>query len=357
MAFPAIDGNAVLDHTKVLASDEFEGRAPGTQRRGADGGLHHRPVQEGRPEAGQSGRHVRPEGADGRHLDGPEGDARRSAAARRQQTLKWRDDFVAWTKRVADTVSVRQVRRGVRRLRRAGARVRLGRLQGRRPARARRWWCWSATRRSPIRRTRPKLDPKMFGGRAMTYYGRWTYKYEMGQKMGAAARAHRARDRAGRVPVRRRAGEDGRAVQPGRARQEHEPGGGRRLDHARPGEEAVRARPGKDFEAAKKAAAHAGVQAGAARRDGVGDAAQHHSHDRLAQRRREGRGQRPGAEGRVRDLHVALGSLRHRRAGERRQGVPRRRGQRDGHRRHDRTRPRVRGDAGRRRSARSCCSP
>ena len=30
VAFPAIDGNAVLQHTKILASDEFEGRAPGT---------------------------------------------------------------------------------------------------------------------------------------------------------------------------------------------------------------------------------------------------------------------------------------------------------------------------------------
>ena len=29
--FPAIDGNAVLEHTKVLASDAFEGRAPGTK--------------------------------------------------------------------------------------------------------------------------------------------------------------------------------------------------------------------------------------------------------------------------------------------------------------------------------------
>src|SRR5512140_1779342 len=32
-----------------------------------------------------------------------------------------------------------------------------------------------------------ELDPKMFGGRAMTYYGRWTYKFEMGEKVGAAA--------------------------------------------------------------------------------------------------------------------------------------------------------------------------
>jgi Zn-dependent M28 family amino/carboxypeptidase len=31
-----------------------------------------------------------------------------------------------------------------------------------------------------------KLDPAMFGGDAMTYYGRWTYKYEMAAKLGAA---------------------------------------------------------------------------------------------------------------------------------------------------------------------------
>jgi Zn-dependent M28 family amino/carboxypeptidase len=32
-----------------------------------------------------------------------------------------------------------------------------------------------------------KLDDKMFGGKAMTYYGRWTYKYEIASSMGAAA--------------------------------------------------------------------------------------------------------------------------------------------------------------------------
>ncbi len=31
-----------------------------------------------------------------------------------------------------------------------------------------------------------KLDPKMFGGKAMTYYGRWTYKYEIAAEKGAA---------------------------------------------------------------------------------------------------------------------------------------------------------------------------
>jgi Zn-dependent M28 family amino/carboxypeptidase len=32
----------------------------------------------------------------------------------------------------------------------------------------------------------PLPDEKMFGGRAMTYYGRWTYKYEQAARLGAA---------------------------------------------------------------------------------------------------------------------------------------------------------------------------
>ena len=37
-----------------------------------------------------------------------------------------------------------------------------------------------------IRRIPAKLDPKTFGGNAMTYYGRWTYKFEEGARKGAA---------------------------------------------------------------------------------------------------------------------------------------------------------------------------
>jgi hypothetical protein len=39
----------------------------------------------------------------------------------------------------------------------------------------------------PLDPARPDdLDPKMFGGRAMTYYGRWTYKFEKAAELGAA---------------------------------------------------------------------------------------------------------------------------------------------------------------------------
>ncbi len=32
----------------------------------------------------------------------------------------------------------------------------------------------------------PQSEPKLFGGKAMTYYGRWTYKYEEAERQGAA---------------------------------------------------------------------------------------------------------------------------------------------------------------------------
>jgi Zn-dependent M28 family amino/carboxypeptidase len=32
----------------------------------------------------------------------------------------------------------------------------------------------------------PASEPALFGGKAMTYYGRWTYKYEQGERLGAA---------------------------------------------------------------------------------------------------------------------------------------------------------------------------
>jgi Zn-dependent M28 family amino/carboxypeptidase len=39
----------------------------------------------------------------------------------------------------------------------------------------------------PVTNAKGELDPAVFGGRAMTYYGRWTYKYEIAAEKGAAA--------------------------------------------------------------------------------------------------------------------------------------------------------------------------
>jgi Zn-dependent M28 family amino/carboxypeptidase len=184
-AYPAIDGKAVLEHTKTLASDEYEGRAPGT--RGEDLTVAY--ITDQFKKAG-----LKPGNPDGTYVQkvpmvGIVTDQKAVLSFRRggkEQKLAWRDDFVAWTTRVTETVSLDKsdvvfVGYGVQApefnwddykgLDLAGKTMVV--LIGDPPV--------------PDPANPTELDPKMFDGRAMTYYGRWTYKYEMGQKMGAAA--------------------------------------------------------------------------------------------------------------------------------------------------------------------------
>ena len=111
-----------------------------------------------------------------------------------------------------------------------------------------------------------QLDPKTFGGNAMTYYGRWTYKFEDGARKGAAGVLIVHETGPAGYPLHRRAGQDRRAVRSGDAGQEHGPRGDRRLDHARCRRKKLFKMAGQDFDALKKQAATRDVQAGAARR-------------------------------------------------------------------------------------------
>ena len=113
-----------------------------------------------------------------------------------------------------------------------------------------------------------ELDPKMFGGRAMTYYGRWTYKYEIARREGRRRRADRSRDRSRPATAstscsRAWTGEQFDLVTPdknmGRAAIE----GWITLD---PGRTAA-ADGGPGLRRAEEAGRDARVQAGAARRD------------------------------------------------------------------------------------------
>jgi Zn-dependent M28 family amino/carboxypeptidase len=182
--FPAIDGNAVLEHTKVLASDAFEGRAPGT--RGEDLTVaylteHLRKIglQPGNPD-GSWVQEVPLVGAS--VLGSPSLTFRKGATERR---LVWRDDYVAWTKRVVERSGL-----DASDLVFVGYGVQAPEFQ------------WDDFKGVDLRGktmvvlvgdppvpdpAKPgELDPKTFGGKAMTYYGRWTYKYEVGAKLGAA---------------------------------------------------------------------------------------------------------------------------------------------------------------------------
>ena len=125
---PDVDMDAVLAHTRTLSSDEFEGRAPGT-----DG--ERRTVDYLVGEFTKAG--LKPGNTDGTYVQKvplvgitptPAPLVFRKGAV--QQRLKWKDDFVAWTKHVADAASLDASELVFRRLRRGGAGVPVGRLQG-----------------------------------------------------------------------------------------------------------------------------------------------------------------------------------------------------------------------------------
>jgi Zn-dependent M28 family amino/carboxypeptidase len=185
-ALPPIEAGAVLTHVKQLASDAFEGRAPGTP--GEDKTVAY--LTEAFKALG-----LRPGNPDGTFVQkvplvgitpAPAPLTIRPAGAGAPMTLAWRDDVVAWTKRVTDAVTL-----DASELVFVGYGVEAPEFQ---------WDDYKGLDVAgktlvmlvndppvPDPAKPGALDAQTFGGRAMTYYGRWTYKYEMGAKKKAAA--------------------------------------------------------------------------------------------------------------------------------------------------------------------------
>ena len=180
----AIDGAAVLEHTKVLASDAFEGRGPGTKGETLTVDyLTKQLASLGLQPAGPDGGWVQPVPLVGITVKGaPPLVLRRGGEAR---TLAWHDDYVAWTKRVTERVSLQDsplvfVGYGVQAPEFQWDDYKGVDLEGKTMV--------VLVGDPPVEEAKHpgRLDPAVFGGKAMTYYGRWTYKYEMGEKMRAA---------------------------------------------------------------------------------------------------------------------------------------------------------------------------
>src|SRR5262252_7926538 len=180
---PDIDAAAVLEHTKVLSSDKFEGRAPGTM--GEELTVSYLVDQFkkiGLKPGNTVGTYVQKVPLVG-ITPTPAPMVFRKGS--QQHTLKWKDDVVAWTKHVADSASIDKselvfVGYGV-----VAPEYNWDDYKG-----------VDVTGKTlvmlvndpavPDPSNANELDPKTFGGKAMTYYGRWTYKYEIGQQKGAA---------------------------------------------------------------------------------------------------------------------------------------------------------------------------
>jgi Zn-dependent M28 family amino/carboxypeptidase len=182
---PSIDGKAFFEHIQVLASDRFEGRAPGSK--GEDLTVTY--LEEQFRRLG-----LKPGNTDGTYIQNvplvgitaaPDADLtlRRGTETR---VLRFKDQVVPWTKRVTDRVSLDNSEMVF-----VGYGVQAPEYQ------------WDDYKGVDVRGKTlvmlindpavpdpsdpSKLDPSLFGGKAMTYYGRWTYKYEIGAKLGAAA--------------------------------------------------------------------------------------------------------------------------------------------------------------------------
>lgn len=182
--FADIDGNAILEHVKLLSSDEFQGRFPGTK--GEDFSVAY--IADQFRKAGLKPGNPDKTWIQNVPLVGITPDPNVTLTFNKggkEQKLKFKDDFVAWTKHVADTAELKDselvfVGYGVQAPEFSWDDYKGADLKGKTLV------MLIGDPPVPDPADPTKLDDSVFGGRAMTYYGRWTYKYEIGAKMGAA---------------------------------------------------------------------------------------------------------------------------------------------------------------------------
>jgi Zn-dependent M28 family amino/carboxypeptidase len=181
-ALEAITPDGMLAHIKVLASDEFEGRAPGTK--GEE--LSVKYITDQFKQIG-----LKPGNPDGTYIQEVPLAGIRSEPSMsfvigdKTIDLKYPDDFIASSARLQSEIKIDNsnvvfVGYGVvapeygwndyKDVDVNGKTLLM--LIGDPPI--------------PDPKDPSKLDEKMFKGTAMTYYGRWTYKYEIAAKKGAA---------------------------------------------------------------------------------------------------------------------------------------------------------------------------
>jgi Zn-dependent M28 family amino/carboxypeptidase len=184
-ALQKIDGHALIEQITTLASDEFEGRAPGTRgeavtidylqqefkKLGLEPGNPDGTYLQAVPLVAISSHPTLSYGKDGAGAPTP---------------LKFGDDYVAWTARAekkTEAVNSEMVFVGY------GVQAPEFKWDDYKGADLKGKTLVMLINDPPVPDPKhPKLlDPAVFGGNTMTYYGRWNYKFEMAARMGAAA--------------------------------------------------------------------------------------------------------------------------------------------------------------------------
>ena len=184
-SLPKIDPAPMLQSIKVLSSDKLQGRAPGGIGEDMTVGYLETQFQDlGLKPGNPDGTFVQKVPLVG--ITGAEAKPLTFTKGAQKLPLKWKDDVVAWSKHVADSASIENSDVVF-----AGYGVEAPEFG------------WNDFKDTDVKgktivvlvndppvpdgANPGQLDAKMFGGKAMTYYGRWTYKFEEGARKGAAA--------------------------------------------------------------------------------------------------------------------------------------------------------------------------
>jgi Zn-dependent M28 family amino/carboxypeptidase len=181
---PKFDAAPILDRIKAMSADEFEGRKPGTK--GEE--LTVRYLEEEFKKLG-----LKPANTDGTFvqkvplvgISATNTKPLTVTGSSGKKTFKWADDVVAWTKHVADGAEIANSDMIF-----AGYGITAPEFN------------WDDFKNVDVKGKTivvlvndpqvadpadpSTLDQKVFNGKAMTYYGRWTYKFEEGARRGAA---------------------------------------------------------------------------------------------------------------------------------------------------------------------------
>lgn len=175
-ALAAIDTATLMEHIRVLSEDSLLGRLPGSPGEGKtvgylEGAFKAMGLAAGNPD----GSYIQRVPLVGITVTGAP--ALTFAKGGTIRTLKWKDDYVAWTKHVAPTASLK------------GSDLVFVGYGTEAPE-----FQWDDFKGMDVAgktlvmlvNDPPLADTSQFGGPRMTYYGRWTYKYEQGMKHKAA---------------------------------------------------------------------------------------------------------------------------------------------------------------------------
>src|SRR6266702_1504461 len=182
-ALDAITPDGLLAHIKVLASDEFEGRSPGTK--GEE--LSVKYITDQFKQIG-----LKPGNPDGTYtqevpLGGIKSEPRMSfVIGDKTMDLKYSDDFVASSAWLQPEIKIEKsgvvfVGYGIVAPEYGWDDYKDVDVQGKALL------MLIGDPPIPDPKEPSKLDERMFKGKAMTYYGRWTYKYEIAAQKGATA--------------------------------------------------------------------------------------------------------------------------------------------------------------------------